>query len=209
MSPAKIRLSATERELLCNKDWILTKNAILQKTGQLLIGMQQEVEAIVSGHHHLLPIAALDKPPKLSRGENYQGLPYLVLDYPRLFTREDVFAIRTLFWWGHFFSVTLHLGGRSAAMHLHALTGARNRAIAANLYAGVGKDEWEHHFEPTNYRPAAGFSQEGWAASLAEKQFIKLACRLPVAQWESAPGFMADSYRVLLGILQEDQLPKR
>ena len=49
--------------------------------------------------------------PKISKGENYRGLPYVMLDYPRLFGREEVLAIRTFFWWGHGFSVTLHLKG--------------------------------------------------------------------------------------------------
>ncbi len=36
-----------------------------------------------------------------------------MLDYPRAFGRDSIFACRTFFWWGRFFSLTLHLAGRS------------------------------------------------------------------------------------------------
>ena len=55
---------------------------------------------------------SLNSSPKISKGENYKGLPWLVLDYPRYFNKEDIFAIRTLFWWGNFFSITLHISGK-------------------------------------------------------------------------------------------------
>ncbi|HQW24051.1 MAG TPA: hypothetical protein PLI47_12175, partial [Bacteroidia bacterium] len=31
---------------------------------------------------------------KIFRGENYRGFPYVLLDCPRLFNRESVFAFR-------------------------------------------------------------------------------------------------------------------
>ena len=57
---------------------------------------------------------------KISKGEN-MGLPWVMLDYPRLFGQEDVLAIRTMFWWGHCFSVTLHLKGRYYGAYLPLL----------------------------------------------------------------------------------------
>lgn len=203
MSPAKIRLSATERELLCNYEWILTKNAILQKTGALLIHLQPELEKIIAAFAAHIPAAALATRPKLSRGDNYRGLPYLVLDYPRLFTKTDVFAMRTIFWWGHFFSVTLQLGGAPAHAALPALIQSRETAANAALSVGIGDNEWEHHFEDSNYRAAADLSTGEWASILKEKHFIKLARTLPIGQWEQSPEFIADSYRVMLGLLQQ------
>ena len=50
---------------------------------------------------------------KIFRGENYRQLPYLVLDYPKHFSKESVLAFRTMLWWGNFFSCTLHLQGKA------------------------------------------------------------------------------------------------
>ena len=65
------------------------------------------------------------------------------------------------------------------------------------------KVEWEHHFEDSNYRSAADLSTGEWESILKEKHFIKLARTLPVGQWEQSPEFIAESYRVLLSLLQQ------
>ena len=67
-----------------------------------------------------LPEEVLIQSPKISRGENYNGLPYVMLDYPRCFGKEDVFAMRTMFWWGNFFSITWHLKGKYSKEYIAA-----------------------------------------------------------------------------------------
>src|SRR3989337_3789488 len=111
MDTAKIRLSPEEAALVIRADWILTKNSIIQKTKQLLASLQTEQQHLLLSSSSLFPEEIINSSPKISKGENYKGLPYLVLDYPRYFNKEDAFAIRILFWWGNFFSGTLHLSG--------------------------------------------------------------------------------------------------
>ena len=111
MDGTKIRLSAKEMELVTNADWILTKNGIIDKGKTLFGELQEELIAHLKTISSLLPVDVTRIPPKISKGENYNGLPYLILDYPRIFDKQNIFAIRTLFWWGNFFSITLHLGG--------------------------------------------------------------------------------------------------
>src|ERR1700743_3182070 len=82
--------------------------------------------------------------PKISRGENYRGLPWVMLDYPRVFGREDVLAIRTMFWWGHGFSVTLHLKGKYQELFLPVIRRRQHELSAQGFYMGVGADEWRH-----------------------------------------------------------------
>ena len=31
---------------------------------------------------------------------------------PAVFSKENIFAIRTMFWWGNFFSISLHVSGK-------------------------------------------------------------------------------------------------
>src|SRR5712671_4795594 len=112
MNSAKIRLSQAEMELVNNADLILTKNAILKKAYRLLGNLQVEQQKYIMLHPSGLPAKVSASTFKISKGENYKELPYLVLDYPRLFEQENIFAVRTMFWWGNFFSITLHLSGR-------------------------------------------------------------------------------------------------
>ena len=59
--------------------------------------------------------------PKISKGENYKDLPYVMLDYPRCFQKEKTIAIRTFFWWGNFFSINLQLSGEYKEQALPSL----------------------------------------------------------------------------------------
>ena len=107
----KITLSDKEHELVCNTNWFLTKHSIIKKViaifGELIILMQQ---MLAKDKDHL-PKEVFTKEAKISKGENYQLLPYVILDYPRYFSLTEAIAVRTMFWWGNFFSVTLQLSG--------------------------------------------------------------------------------------------------
>src|SRR5919199_522250 len=146
MDEAKIQFSPAEMELMCNASVILTKNKILHGVRQLLemTGQQMLAEAYSIEDTALREV--LQPPPKVSKGENYLGLPYLVLDYPRQFDVINVFAIRTLFWWGHFFSSTLQLAGVYKTTYAEKVESAYERLAAKNYYIGISEDPWVHHF---------------------------------------------------------------
>ena len=102
MQGSKIRLSDAEKELFSNAQIILTKNSIVQKTVLLL----EEVQAVLVNENSLRNYQ-ISTSPKISKGENYLGLPYVILDYPRIANDDNLFFIRSMFWWGNFFSSTL------------------------------------------------------------------------------------------------------
>src|SRR4051812_46777397 len=110
MQAPKIQLSATEMELIRNAEVILTKNRILEKVRRLLEEVQEaQLQVIKNNQWQDHPLFQLS--PKISKGENYMGLPYLILDHPRIAQPEGLFFIRTMFWWGRFFSSTLQVSG--------------------------------------------------------------------------------------------------
>ena len=98
MQQTKIQLLPAEMELVSSPDIILTKNAILQKIKLFLEELQLKQFDILKDYASQLPQEILKISPKISRGENYKGLPWLVLDNPRFFQHNNIFAIRTMFW---------------------------------------------------------------------------------------------------------------
>jgi hypothetical protein len=108
---AKIHLSALEIELVNNTEWIFTKQKIIKKIYSLFGQLHEVYKAVILKEKEFLPIHIQNKGGKISKGENYNGLPYLILDFPAMYSKENIFAVRTLFWWGNFFSISLHLSG--------------------------------------------------------------------------------------------------
>lgn len=196
----KIRLSADELRLVTNADFILTKNGIIEKVysmfGELSEWMQN---AVIPFQNELNEV--LDISPKISRGENYLGLPFVILDYPRYFRPHDIFAIRTMFWWGKFMSVTVHLKGNYRE-HYHQRIIEEFQSISQlGFYAGVGPDEWEHHFGEDNYLPAAVIDPDEWLELYQARNFTKLAIKFPLDQWDELPLRITTVYSTILKIL--------
>jgi hypothetical protein len=201
MNEAKIRLSPKERELVTNAEWILTKNAIIHKVIQFFSLLQQEQKAHLHAHRVLLPENMLHSSPKISKGENYKGLPYVVLDYPRIFNSSGFGAIRTMFWWGNFFSVTLHIAGKNKKNYEDKVVSAYERLRENDFFVCINSKEWEHDFSEGNYTPLQQISKEGFIASVSGKEFLKISAYLPLNKFEIAASFMLDKFKLLSEVL--------
>ncbi len=139
---------------------LLTKNRILEKVKGLLQLIQEEQEDYLS-NNAALPAIVRSISAKISKGENYNGLPYLVLDQPRLFIKEDMYAIRTMFWWGNFFSTTLLLSGKYKTQLQHRVIDSYDVLKQDGYYLCINADPWEHHFESGNFAKDLQLEQNG------------------------------------------------
>lgn len=198
MDATKIRLSPEEEMLVFRGDWILTKNRVMQKAMQLLGDVQLEQKDLLTTYASKLPQEIMQSTPKISRGENYKGLPWLMLDYPRLFNKEDGFAIRTFFWWGHFFSVTLQVSGRYKKLFEANLLQALPELKTKGFFGCIQDDPWQHHFEPDNYKSLQTFTPGEWQGLVAGRDFVKIAQTIPLQEWNEAPGKIMKIYRGLM-----------
>src|SRR6185295_1482542 len=169
----KIQLSPFEMDLLSNSEWILTKNQIVKKAQRLLEEVQENTRQYAAVSSVNLPQEVIAISPKISKGENYKGLPWLMLDYPRYFEKEKVLAIRTMFWWGNFFSTTLHLSGEYKERYSRAIVRSYDDLIKNEFYICVHDDQWHHHFEKENYLPVKNFTVEEFADLVSKRSFIK------------------------------------
>jgi hypothetical protein len=199
MSAAKVTLSPKELELVNNADWILTKNHIIQKVNDLFSALANGYRAEYLHHPVLAASPAFEIPPKISKGEQYQQLPYLMLDFPRYFTDTDIFAIRTFFWWGNHCSIHLILKGKFLAEYgpsidryfqLYGKYGVETK----DWFIGTGKDPWEHHFEKENYVAIQDWN--GYSVTMLP--FLKLAKKIPLEEWDDIELFMMNQFKKML-----------
>ena len=141
---------------------------------------------------------------KISRGENYLSQPYVILDLPRHFSKDDIFAFRSMFWWGHHFSFTLHLAGKSFEQHAPALTANMKKLHGRDVYACVKDGMWEHHFEDSNYQ-----SLDAITPGQMPNNFLKLSRKMPLDQWKQMPAYGIETYELFLEVLSGYDLIKR
>ncbi|HMU24108.1 MAG: hypothetical protein JST57_04365 [Bacteroidetes bacterium] len=196
---ANLLLSESELANVQDAGWILTKHLIMEKAAALL---RSQVNEINNRFGFLIKEEGFrtltSSWPKISRGENYLQLPYLILDHPAIFDKNNIFALRTFFWWGNFFSINLHLSGTYKKTFEPIL--ASNVKNHKNLYYCISEDEWQHHFETGNFKKIpASFN----SADFYERKFIKLAFKYPLKSWNTMPQLLQKGYAAMAGLLQE------
>lgn len=194
--PAKIHLSPLEMELVKNKEWILIKQLIIEKVACLFGQLHTSYRLMIEHEKQALPLVFQRPGGKISRGENYKGLPYLMLDYPAIFNKENIFAIRTMFWWGNFFSISLHLSGENFKK-LKDLPSSLLFFQQQNFFVCVNDDAWQHDFHSSNFLDIRQID-ETQTQNLFKKDFFKVARKIDLNQWNMAPGFLEKSFKEIL-----------
>jgi hypothetical protein len=202
MNPfSKILLSADELQLVTNTDWILTKRKIIEKVDWLLGDVSVRQQLIIENEKNWLPTAVVLSTPKIAKGENYLGLPYLLLDYPRHFNNHEIFAVRTMFWWGNFFSITLHLSGDYKEMFQQKIM-EHVAAIKQDVFICINENQWQHHFEADNYIGIKNLQGDDFRKMIIERPFIKLAIQFPLQSWNDIPSLLENSFTEIIKMLK-------
>ncbi|NJO02163.1 MAG: hypothetical protein HC880_11165 [Bacteroidia bacterium] len=144
-----MNLNDKELAYLQDQDFLPAKLRLMDRLGKELADLQAQLRThIVQSALHF-PAGTDLITGKISRGENYLNLPYLVLDFPRLINPENIFALRTMFWWGHEFSCTLHLQGLALDHYRNALLENLPQWRGKQIYLSVHQHPWAYYFRLT------------------------------------------------------------
>lgn len=199
---SKLMLSDEEQQLVNSSHWILTKRVIIEKVNQLLGNLCETQQAIIKKEKLWLPQAILQCTPKIAKGENYLGLPYLLLDYPRCFDATNIFAVRTMFWWGNFFSITLHVSGNYKQMFEQKIL--KNLPyVKQDFFICINESQWHHHFQADNYVAIKQLSNKKVEEIISKKQFIKLAVKFSLQPWSNIPALLDKCAEELIEMLKD------
>jgi hypothetical protein len=203
MDAAKIQFSQKEMQLVTNADWILTKNLIIQKVKWMLECLQERQKELAKEYSTKFSEEIFIITPKISKGENYLGLPFLILDYPRLFIRDNIFAVRSMFWWGKFFSTTLHVSGTYKNFYSNKIIDAFTLLKENDFFICIHNEEWQHHFEKDNYAPLQEISLNDFKTIIQKNAFIKLAQKTELSQLDRTEKNLFNNFRLLMGMLKD------
>lgn len=173
----------------------------MQKAADLFAALAEQVTGAFEQEFNYVRKEIFLNGPKISRGEQYKGLPYVILDHPRLFSRQDVFAIRTMFWWGHYFIQTLHLKGSYHERFSASLVANAVLLSEAGFYISTGNDEWIHDFEEPNFLPVSGITTLELNERIIRPGYLKLAVKISLDDWNAAMEAMLRNYRLLSVVL--------
>ena len=167
-----MHVPSNEFELISNKSLIEQKQAaianMVNRFHQLAATLTQELQKENLWSENLFG----GRFSKVTKGENFHGFPFVVLDTPQLGGGEIKVALRTLFWWGHHFSCQFIAIKENISIdnnYLYELAGFNTK-----IY--TGEDIWEQNLLSPFFKPIE--------AHTAAKNFLKLGMIIPLSDFE-------------------------
>lgn len=198
MNLAKVQFSEEEFAIVQNAALLLTKNRVIEKVRQTFLGLSQELKQLYLDNLDGYPPALVGCQPGITKGEKLKGLPWVVLDYPRHFDRENILALRTIFWWGHDVIITLHLKGSYLPRGIAAINQYRALLEANHFVLCTSGDEWEHALDTVHVIPLKG------TASLEAASFVKLSVTIPLDTWnETLQDKLAEIHLIFATLIKD------
>ena len=196
---AKIHLSAQEMELVTNKEWLFLKRSILGKMEAFLGELHEMFSEMMEDENFIFDNKLKNQGGKISKGENYKGLPYMILDYPAKFSRNNIFAVRTMFWWGNFFSISLHLSGKYLLEH-HNSEECFSFLKEKNFYIHSGVDEWDHDLNETGYMPVGDLEYDQFI-KISKNDYFKISKKVELNEFDYVSKFFETAFREIMNFV--------
>jgi hypothetical protein len=168
--------STQEIDIASDPITLLIKNRVIEKAVSLMGDVEKWIMPLFEGVN--LPSEINLDNGKISKGEQYKFLPYVLLDYPAHYTKNNVFAIRTMFYWGNFISISIHLKGIYLARY-----GKQILEIFKNntsIYFCVHHSEWEYDYSERNYKLLPPLKEEEINLQFVDHGFVKFSTKLPI-----------------------------
>ena len=178
-----MHLNSDEINLIKNTEILRLKTQALYKVEQGFQELQMAITELLK-KYELYPIFQQFGLGKISRGENYKGLPYRVLDHPAIFKKEGILACRTMFLWGQYFSFTLHLSGKYLDSQRMNLFNQIDEMQKNNSYFCIHNNPWEYYLESNNYLLSKDIKRQDLEHYAMNKDFIKLSCMLALEDYQ-------------------------
>jgi hypothetical protein len=197
----KFNFSEEEERAINERAFFLLKSSAAQKVMDLFGTMEREMKNRIAELN--IDVKDLNiSSGKIFRGENYKLYPYILLDYPRLFSKQSVFAFRSMFWWGHEFSFTLHLGGEALNQYRETLVKNFDLLKGKDAYFCINETPWQYDFNKTNYLPVEEINEI--SREVLNKPFIKLSRKLPVESHENVYDYSIETLLLFLSAIKSE-----
>ncbi|MEP0368064.1 MAG: hypothetical protein ABJN36_19505 [Cyclobacteriaceae bacterium] len=191
--------SSEELQVLADVTFLSLKDSVSKKIIASLASIERELHKEIEASAFPFPNHAFLRSGKISKGENYRGLPYFILDYPRLFTQTEVFAFRTMLWWGHEFSCTLHLGGKQLERISPKIL--NDISLDTDIFFCVKDNPWEYHFEKDNYLKSNELSADQMQSYISKNNFMKISRCISINEWKKFKSYTLETFARFLMLL--------
>ena len=169
-------------EVACFADtnFFRIKAHVSVKVRQILENLHEGFKAELVGCDLLAPESFKPDAVQFVKGEHLEDFPYQYLDYPRHYTRDEKFAFRSLFWWGHHMVFALILEGPHIRRYKENIIDHFADITGNHISLCLSSSLWEWKDGPGYTMELNHDRKSQTAAVLANRSFVKLARFIPL-----------------------------
>ncbi len=195
----KVTINASDemRALLSDARIFEMKRAFTKEISRVWLSLCAQVQEEESFRNFAFPRGVDHKVPRIRKGENLHGLPWVLCDFPALFARGNVLALRNFFWWGKGFLFYLHLSGVSLDQYREILAEKLAGNLPEKYRISWRGSEWEYDPEQITLDKASALP----ANAIGRASFLKVMAFLPPDALDTFPSFFLQFQRDMLGLL--------
>ena len=194
-----------ELALLADQGFFRKKAAISVKIKQVLEDLHHRLEAEIASQSLLAPEGFDPQARQFVKGEHLEDFPYQYVDFPRLYTRENKFAFRSLVWWGHHVVFSLMVEGPLVKQYRRNLFNRYSEVADHDLCLCLSPSLWEWKAGPGLTLPITHSRRSEIAATLDHRTFFKIARFLPIDDPAVETGTIVDegvkAFRAILPVI--------
>jgi hypothetical protein len=193
-------LDDKEKGILADREFLITKINIIEKIHSLFENVRVDLKQAILTSQFNFDYRIDTEYGKIFKGEDYKSLPYVVLDYPKFFSKKGIFAFRTMLWWGNFFSATLHLEGDLFTKYKDRIIKNSKLLFDGETYFCINTTPWEYHYSNDNYIIINKDTQN----KLDGLNFLKLSKKFNLDQYDQIPRLSSDFLEHCLKVIADD-----
>jgi hypothetical protein len=179
-----------ELQAVSEKRFFEIRLGVEQKLLELFGKLRTALAGVSVPYAPLYPAGTDYRTGKISKGENYNGFPYRVLDFPRLFTPANIFACRAMLLWGHHYALHILLSGPLAEPLRLRLAQRLDQLAHTPLLLCTHETPWQWEYAPASFIQIATAPQATVKEIIVEAPFVKLSCFWALNDYDS---FMAQA----------------
>lgn len=165
-----------EIALLSNPQFFELKNGATEKLKSAMEKIREALLKTIKPETLLAPSTTDFLKGQIAKGENYEGYPYVMLDFPKQFGKKSIFTFRAMFWYGHEFIFSVILAGEGMT-HYRKQFKDHYPSLAEHRFYFGKDDVWDWR---TSAQVQIAEDNKSLIFSLMEsQQFLKLMQRFP------------------------------
>ena len=198
--PSKLKINISSEELAAISDPTVfyIKQEVTDKLYTAFAQLIQKIQNSQVFHDFQYPADTDIALGKISKGENYLKLPYIILDFPRHIKKPDVFLFRSMFWWGKYFIFTLHIAGPQMQPFYKNFMDNFESLDQKKIYFCINKNQWRHQLGKKNYRKLHKLTLEEVQQHIQENEFIKISIKLPLKEIKRVIPKGVENFEILM-----------